>query len=84
VRSASPHAIRPRRVRFDWKATPLHWIPDDPGTTHFINVLHLLLPAGEKWFVDVYREALPLVTDERLREEVKGFMGQEASASCRR
>ena len=72
------HAIRARRVRFDWKSTPLHWIPGDPKTTHFVNVLHLLLPAGEKWFVDVYREALPLVTDERLREEVRGFMGQEA------
>jgi predicted metal-dependent hydrolase len=71
-------AIRPRRVRFDWADTPVHWIPGDPQTTHTINVLHLLLPAGEKWFVDVYRQALPLITDEQLREDVKGFMGQEA------
>ncbi len=67
-----------RRVKFDWAETPLHWIPEDPQTTHTINVLHLLLPAGERWFVHVYRQALPLVTDERLRAEVKGFMGQEA------
>src|SRR5205807_1581090 len=71
-------AIRPRRVKFDWEHTPLHWIPDDPATTHLINVLHLLLPAGEKWFVDVYRDALPLITDDQLREAVKGFMGQES------
>ncbi len=71
-------AIRARRVRFDWDDTPLHWLPGDPQTTHTINVLHLLLPAGERWFVDVYREALPLVTDDALRDQVRGFMGQEA------
>lgn len=71
-------AIVPRRVRFDWSDTPLHWVPGDPQATHAINVLHLLLPAGEKWFVRVYRQALPLVADEQLRSDVKGFMGQEA------
>jgi predicted metal-dependent hydrolase len=72
-------AITPRRVRFDWTGTPLHWIPDEPVATHFINVLHLLLPAGERWFVHVYKQTLPLVEDdERLYREVKGFMGQEA------
>ena len=70
--------IRPRRVRFDWAGTPLHWVPGDPQTTHTINVLHLLLPAGEKWFVDVYRQVLPAIDDERLRADVKGFVGQEA------
>ncbi len=47
-------------------------------TSHLIDVLHLLLPAGERWFVDVYRQALPHITDERLRGEIRGFMGQEA------
>ncbi len=71
--------ITARRVCFDWEDTPLHWVPGDPQTTHTINVLHLLLPAGEKWFVDVFRQALPLVDDdEALRADVKGFMGQEA------
>lgn len=70
--------IKPRRVKFDWSATPLHWIPGDPVATHAINTLHLMLPAGERWFVQVYKDALPYITDEKLREEVKGFMGQEA------
>ena len=70
--------IRPRPVRFEWERTPLHWVPGDPFATHLVNVLHLLLPAGEKWFVDVYRDALPLVRDDTLRRQVKGFMGQEA------
>jgi hypothetical protein len=71
-------AIRPRQVRFEWSRTPLHWLPGDPMTSHLIDVLHLLLPAGERWFVDVYRQALPAIADERLRGEVRGFMGQEA------
>ncbi|TDC98421.1 metal-dependent hydrolase [Actinomadura sp. 7K507] len=72
--------IVPRRVKFDWAGTPLHWIPGEPVATHFINTLHLLLPAGERWFVHVYKQALPLIDedDARLRQEVKGFMGQEA------
>ncbi|MFD7313867.1 metal-dependent hydrolase [Streptomyces sp. NPDC056652] len=73
--------IAPRRVSFDWRGTPLHWIPDEPTATHVFNVLHLLLPAGERWFVRVFKEGLPLVTDARLAEDVKGFMGQEATHS---
>jgi uncharacterized protein len=76
-----PYAIRPRRVAFDWTRTPLHWIPGEPTATHVVNVLHLLLPAGERWFVQVFKEALPFVTDERLLRDVKGFMGQEATHS---
>ncbi|MGW3074420.1 metal-dependent hydrolase [Kitasatospora sp. NPDC001132] len=70
--------LEPRDVRFDWAQLPLHWIPDEPMATHVINVLHLLLPEGERWFVKVFKEALPLIRDEQLREEVLGFIGQEA------
>ncbi|MFI1969878.1 metal-dependent hydrolase [Streptomyces cinnamoneus] len=75
------YRIAPRRVSFTWHDTPLHWIPDEPTATHVINVLHLLLPAGERWFVKVFKEALPLVRDEALLKDVKGFMGQEATHS---
>lgn len=80
-RGGERRPIVPRRVSFDWHATPLHWIPDEPTATHVINVLHLLLPAGERWFVKVFKEALPLVTDPELAKDVKGFMGQEATHS---
>ncbi|MET7692599.1 metal-dependent hydrolase [Streptomyces sp. NPDC005483] len=75
------HQIAPRRVTFDWSRTPLHWIPGEPTATHVINVLHLLLPTGERWFVKVFKEALPLVQDPELLAQVKGFMGQEATHS---
>jgi predicted metal-dependent hydrolase len=71
-------ALRPRDVRYDWASLPMHWVPDDPFTTHVLNVLHLLLPEGERWFVRVFSEALPLIRDEQLAEEVRGFIGQEA------
>lgn len=71
--------LHPRRVKFAWEDTALHWVPGDPFTTHLINVLHMLLPAGERWFVHVYKQALPLIRDERLYAEVKGFMGQEGT-----
>ncbi|UZJ31674.1 metal-dependent hydrolase [Streptomyces endophytica] len=79
---ASEHTpLKARNVAFDWADTPLHWIPGDPASTHTINVLHLLLPAGERWFVHVYKQALPYVRDARLRADVIGFIGQEAMHS---
>ncbi|MFE6911636.1 metal-dependent hydrolase [Streptomyces erythrochromogenes] len=76
---ASEHVdLRPRNVSFGWEDTPLHWLPGEPFAGHMINVLHLLLPAGERWFVHVYKQALPHIKDERLREDVVGFIGQEA------
>jgi predicted metal-dependent hydrolase len=70
--------LQPREVEFDWSALPMHWIPGEPLATHVVNVLHLLLPEGERWFVRTFKEALPLIRDERLREQVLGFVGQEA------
>lgn len=73
-----PGAIRARRVRFGWEDTPLHWVPGDPQTTHTINVLHLLLPEGEKWFAHVIRQTLDRIDDPDLLADVKGFIGQES------
>jgi len=73
--------LQARDVEFDWSDLPMHWIPGDPFTTHVFNVLHLLLPAGEDWFVETFKEALPLIEDEKLRDDVAGFIGQEAMHS---
>ncbi|WP_431781546.1 metal-dependent hydrolase [Streptomyces chumphonensis] len=70
--------LQPRDVAFDWAGLPMHWIPGEPMATHVVNVLHLLLPEGERWFVRTFQEALPLITDDELREQVLGFIGQEA------
>jgi len=70
-------ALHARDVVFDWAGLPLRWIPGEPFASHVINVMHLLLPEGERWFVKVFSEALPLIKDEQLREDVIGFIGQE-------
>ncbi|VBA35188.1 hypothetical protein LAUMK13_00664 [Mycobacterium innocens] len=67
-----------RKVRFDWSHTPLHWVPGDPFSTHMLNELHLLLPAGERWFIRVVDEAAPLVDDPELAAAIKPFIQQES------
>ena len=73
------HTIRVRRTGFDFSATPPHWLAADAQSTHTANVGHLLFPSGERFFCDSVRNALPYVTDERLRAEVKAFVGQEGT-----
>jgi ferredoxin len=53
--------LEARDVGFDWAKLPFHYVPGEPFTTHMLNVLHLLLPAGEEFFVDVFKKTLPLV-----------------------
>lgn len=76
--SATEPALVHRKVQFDWSQTPLEWIPGQPFASHFINEINLLLPAGEFWFCRVYNKALPLITDDKLREDVQMFIRQEA------
>src|ERR1700748_1587470 len=73
--------LEARDVTFDWAKLPFHYVPGEPFTTHMLNVLHLLLPAGEEFFVDVFKKTLPLIKDDQLRLDVQGFIGQEAMHS---
>ncbi|MFM9034209.1 MAG: metal-dependent hydrolase [Mycobacterium sp.] len=73
-----PVQIQARRVDFDPSGSPLHWIPGHPVASHMISLLNVVLPAAERWFVSTYNEALPLVRDERLAEDMRGFIGQES------
>jgi predicted metal-dependent hydrolase len=88
--AAGPHEVstdherlvlEARDVGFDWTTLPFHYVPDEPLATHVLNVLHLLLPAGEEFFVEVFKKTLPLIKDDQLRLDVQGFIGQEAMHS---
>lgn len=72
-------AINARHVQFSWDGVPLEYIPGDSYATQFWNVMHLVLPEGERAMADVFARALPYIDDERLHEEVVGFVGQEAT-----
>lgn len=75
--SEEAHAIAARDVRFDFGSVPLHYIPGEVFATHIVNVMHLVLPEGERAMAQTLAEALPYIDDQRLREEVQGFVGQE-------
>lgn len=70
--------LHARNVHFDLSQTPLHWIPGNPVASNFITVLNLLLPEGERWFVQTFNEALPMIKDDELAADMRGFIGQEA------
>ncbi|WP_327151668.1 metal-dependent hydrolase [Nocardia sp. NBC_01329] len=72
------HAIHARDVNFDFSTVPMHYIPGEVLATHVTNVMHLVLPEGERAMAACLAEALPAIDDERLREEVTGFIGQES------
>jgi predicted metal-dependent hydrolase len=74
-----PVQIQARKVAFDVSNTPLHWIPGHPVASNVISLLNVVLPAAERWFVATYNEALPLVKDPKLAEDIRGFIGQEAT-----
>lgn len=72
-------SLRARATRFDLSDTPSHWIPGQPYATHLLDMTHAVLPPAERWFVDVYRDALPYITEPELRADVEGFIAQEAT-----
>jgi predicted metal-dependent hydrolase len=74
-----PVQLQARKVHFDITDVPLHWIPGHPVASNVIGLLNLILPAAERWFVATYNEALPLVKDPKLAEEMRGFIGQEGA-----
>lgn len=73
------HKLITRRVKFDFTNSPVQWIPDDPICSHLINGVNLILPAEEFWFCGIYNKTLPYITDAILRDDVRGFIQQEAT-----
>jgi hypothetical protein len=70
--------IRPRDpgLVFD-ESIPRHWFGGNALATHIANGVNLLFPAGERFFVRSVRHYLDRIEDPALREQVKGFFGQE-------
>lgn len=76
---APRHPIPVRDPDLDFDASiPNHWLGGSPLATHFFNGLNLVFPDGERFFIRAVKDHLPRVRDPELREQVKGFFGQEA------
>lgn len=70
--------MTPRQVEFEWNDSPLHWIPQDPLASHGVNHFSFTLVRGEYFFCRMFNKALPFIQDEKLREDTKIFIRQEA------
>lgn len=59
-----------------------HWCGGDAFLTAWFNALSMSFPLGEQFFIDSVRnglKALPPEAQVQFREEVQGFVGQEAT-----
>jgi len=56
---------------------PRRWFADNAFATHLCNGVGLLFPAGERFFVRSVKHYLDRLEDPALREQVRGFFGQE-------
>lgn len=78
IGSSISYFIQPRKVKFEWQATPIDWIPNQPFASYFVNEINNILPAGEFWFCRLYNKVLAQITDEKLKHDVQAFIRQEA------
>ena len=76
-----PVPVVVRRMHFDLEAAPRYWHSGSPFLTHYFTAMSLLFPPGEKFFIDSVRHFEDEITDPVLREQVRGFVGQEAQHS---
>ncbi|MEO6792264.1 MAG: metal-dependent hydrolase [Mycobacterium sp.] len=77
---AHPH-VQPRRIRFNYPVGGLerHFVDGDLVMSHMIAHLSAVFPEGEDFFVRSVRRYADQITDPELKEQVKGFIGQEVS-----
>ncbi len=76
--SSADWPIVPRNIKLDWSNVPLNWIYNDRFSSHAVNGLSYFLIAVEFAMCRVCSQALPFITDEKLAQDVRGFIKQEA------
>jgi uncharacterized protein len=79
-RPVPPRSISVRRPGLEYPeaALPKHFVADDILRSHIAAMLSAVFPEGEDFFVRSVRSYRDQITDPELKEQVKGFIGQEA------
>src|SRR5699024_4602741 len=80
-RKSNKSDIQPRRMDFDFDVKggiPKYWFANDQFKSVLLTALSCSFPEGERFFVRSVRYFQPFLKSEKLKEEVKGFIGQEA------
>jgi len=71
--------ITVRRPDFDLdREISCHWLGGDAFRSQVFNSLSMMFPCGEQYFIDALRRVATDITEPALREEIRGFIGQEA------
>lgn len=74
--------IPPRRMDFEFsEETTRYWYGNNAFLTTFWATLSALFPEGETFFVDSVKNYRHIITDPTLKDQVSGFIGQEAMHS---
>lgn len=72
-------AIQPRRMDFQFDdSLPTYWFDNSQFKSTLLTALSCTFPEGERFFMRAVRHYQPHLKSESLKEEVKGFIGQEA------
>lgn len=70
--------IPPRRMDFEFDKESKYWFKNSPFLTMALSALSTTFPAGETFFVDSVKNYRSEIKDQKLKDEVTGFIGQEA------
>ncbi len=74
--------IRPRQLDFDLpNPLPRHWHGGNAFKTHMFNAMSVLFPDGERFFIESVRLFREQIEDPVLKEQIRGFIGQEGHHS---
>lgn len=78
VAASQPSRIQPRRPSYDFREVPRYWLGGNVWGTHMANAINLLFPSGERFFMRSVKAYVDQLDDPRLREQIRGFLAQEA------
>lgn len=71
--------IKPRRMAFDTQSPMNKYaFKNNSLISTFFYALSALFPDGERFFIHSVRNYRDQITDEKLKEQIRGFIGQEA------
>ena len=74
--------IRPRHMDFNFPdPLPRHWHGGDAFKSHLFDAMSALFPDGERFFIDSVRHFREQIEDPVLKEQIRGFIGQEGHHS---
>lgn len=82
ARNAKSKSVMPvrRDAQFPLPADRVHDWMGDGGVqfTHLMNTMSLVIPVGERFFIDAVRHYRDQITDPELKKAATAFIGQEA------